>query len=263
MQTVDKAMKLLGYFSPSAPEIGLSELARLATFDKAATRRFLVALSKHGFIEQNLDSKKYRLGPAFLRFARLREATHPFPSMVQPELDRLATATMETAHASLINGFELMTIGISEPQRTIRAHLEPSQPLPMHATASGIACLAFLDDEAVEGYISQARLERFTDSTVTSKKELRRLIGESLKRGYGRAAGTFESDVIGTAVPLFDDAVRPIGAIAVAAVASRFDTTIEQQILPRLFDAAIRLTLAFGGQMHPTIARAREAFSDK
>jgi len=63
VKTVDKAMHLLNRFSIEQTEIGLSELARLADLDKAATRRLLVALAKHGYIEQSADTRKYRLGP--------------------------------------------------------------------------------------------------------------------------------------------------------------------------------------------------------
>ena len=77
MKTVDKAFSVLDQFSMENTEIGLSELSRLASLDKAATRRLLVALSKHGFIEQSADTRKYRLGHGFLRLARIREATVP------------------------------------------------------------------------------------------------------------------------------------------------------------------------------------------
>src|SRR5262245_29418752 len=114
MQTVDKAMKLLGCFSVAVPELGLSELARVAAFDKAATRRLLVALANHGFIEQDARTRRYRLGPAFLRFARILETTRPLASTVQGALEDLMRATSETAHASLLSGDRLTTIGVAE-----------------------------------------------------------------------------------------------------------------------------------------------------
>ena len=174
MQTVDKAMTLLAFFSPAEPEIGLSELARLASFDKAATRRFLVALAKHGFIEQNGENRKYRLGSAFLRFARIREASLPFTSIVQPVLEKLAAETGETAHASLLAGDSLSTIGIAVPQRATRVYIDPSQPLPLHATASGLACLAFGDPQWTAAMLGKGKLPRHTARTTTSLKEIGR-----------------------------------------------------------------------------------------
>ncbi|MEC7141747.1 MAG: helix-turn-helix domain-containing protein, partial [Pseudomonadota bacterium] len=62
MTTVDKALSLLEYFSDLRPEIGLSEFARLSGFDKSAALRMLGALVRAGFVEQDAQSRKYRLG---------------------------------------------------------------------------------------------------------------------------------------------------------------------------------------------------------
>ena len=69
MTTVDKALSLLDHFSNEQTEIGLSAFARLAGYDKSAVLRMLSALGRAGFVEQDPQSRKYRLGGAFLRFA--------------------------------------------------------------------------------------------------------------------------------------------------------------------------------------------------
>jgi IclR family transcriptional regulator, acetate operon repressor len=258
LQTVDKAMKLLSHFSPADPEAGLSELARRADFDKAATRRFLVALANHGFIEQNPSNRKYRLGSAFLRFARMREATMPLSAIVQPALSGLALAVGETAHASLITGFDLATISIAIPPSAMRVHVDPSEPLPLNATASGIACLAFNDAEFVDAYFASGKLQKHTPRTAVSQKALRLLIGEARERGYARAAQSFDDEVIGTAVPLSDWSGKPFGAIAVAAVASRFNQRAERLILAKLLEAAVKITRETGGEPHANVLRAMQ-----
>ncbi|MFT5111764.1 MAG: DNA-binding IclR family transcriptional regulator [Parasphingorhabdus sp.] len=70
MQTTDKALSLLSQFSESRPQIGLSEFARLARFDKATTRRLLISLIRNGLVEQHPETRKYRLGASILSLAR-------------------------------------------------------------------------------------------------------------------------------------------------------------------------------------------------
>lgn len=256
MQTVDKAMTLLGKFSPAEPERGLSELARLAGFDKAATRRFLVALAKHGLIEQNAENRKYRLGSAVLRLARIREATLPFASVIQPILDRLAADTGETAHASLLQDDSLSTVGISEPQRATRVYVDPSEPLPLHATASGLVCLAFSDGAALDRLAERRRLPRHTPRTIVSNKDLRAILAETRKRGYGRAERSFYDEVVGTAAPIFDWSGKPLGAVAVAAMATRFTPELDHLIVQRVLAAAIAITRATGGEPDAAVVAA-------
>ena len=61
MGTVDKALSLLRHFSVQHPEIGLSELSRLAGYDKTTILRCMNALERNGFVEQNSDSKNIAL----------------------------------------------------------------------------------------------------------------------------------------------------------------------------------------------------------
>jgi DNA-binding IclR family transcriptional regulator len=256
MQTVDKAMRLLGCFSVAVPELGLSELARVAAFDKAATRRLLVALANHGFIEQDPSTRRYRLGSAFLRFARVRETTRPLASVVQTALKDLMQATGETAHASLLSGNRLTTIGVVEPQRPTRVSVDPAQQLPLHATASGIACLAFASETLIHDFLAGAALRRYTSHTCVSKRELRARLAETRERGFSLAVRGFDDEVTSIAVPIFDAEGRAFAAIAVASIASRFNKDAERRIAGCVLLAAARITEATGGVLHPTIAIA-------
>lgn len=233
----------------------MSELARIAELDKAATRRFLVSLEKHGFIEQNAATKKYRLGSAFLRFARIREATFPLASIVQPVLDRLATTLGETAHASIASGDNLVTIGVAEPQRSTRVYVDPSQLLPIHATASGVAYLAFAPEEARELYLQTAQLERHTNSTVTSVAELRKRVKTAMEEGFYMADRSFEDDVIGIAAPVFDWSGQSFGAISVASIASRMTDETRALIASSIVQAAVEITRSTGAEPHPSLLR--------
>ena len=113
MRTVDKALTLLDYFSDRRPAIGLSELARLAGMDKATVHRMATALANHGFLEQDPLTKSYRLGAGILRLARLREACFPVEAIIEPILKALSEETGETAHASLLAGMKLATVGVA------------------------------------------------------------------------------------------------------------------------------------------------------
>lgn len=246
MKTVDKAMKLLNLFSVSQPEIGLSELARMAEFDKAATRRFLVALQNHQFIEQNPDTKAYRLGIGFIHLAKVREATIPLEKIIQPSLQRLMQRTSETAHATLMTNGNLSTIDISFPSRGNRAHLELGEILPLHATASGIVFLSFSDSPTET--LSE-NLSAYTSETPTDPEALKRLITETRRRGYSIADNLYCDEVTGMSVPYFGPDGNPMGTIAVATPTPRFTDKAHEAIKLALFAECKLITRALGGQI--------------
>jgi DNA-binding IclR family transcriptional regulator len=251
MQTVDKAMGLLACFSAALPELGLSELARLAGLDKAGARRLLVALAKHGFIEQDERTRRYRLGPAFLGYARMRETTRPLAAVVRGKLDELVQATGETAHASLLSGEHMATIGVAEPRRPTRVSVDPAQALPLHATASGLACLAFAPEAFQREFFTRASLTRHTARTALSRRALRTMFAEIRERGYSLADRTFDDEVIGIAAPVFDTEGRAFAAIAVASIATRFERGSERRIARCVLDAAAAISAAGGGAPRP------------
>jgi IclR family acetate operon transcriptional repressor len=253
MRTVDKAFRLLNLFSIEVPELGLSEIARLASFDKATTLRLLTALERHGFVEQHHKTKKYRLGRSLLRFSRIREASFPIAQIVQPILDRVAETTEETAHASLASGNSLITIGVAAPRRAMHVHINPSEQIPFHATATGLAVLAYSAEDFVEEVISRKSLKRFTDHTVVSSDALRRQLADARKRGFALSSRGFDADVISVAAPIFDWSGKACGALAVACVAARLSAEKRRKVSAEILKAAIDATRAMGADPHPNL----------
>jgi len=247
MSTVDKALNLLNIFTESRPEAGLGELARLAGYDKATTRRFLVALGNQGFVEQNPATKRYRLGAAPLRLARVREATFPVSDLVLPTLNALRDETTETAHFSLATGDSMATMLIAPSPRANRVNLEDGERLPLHCTASGIAWLAFAPTPVVRRVLSKP-LAGKTAQTVTDPDRLQTLLDSAHTNGYAVADQSYEDEVHGIAAPVFDGSGLAIGAIAVATPTSRITAETSDLITRAVQQAAADITLALGGR---------------
>jgi IclR family transcriptional regulator, acetate operon repressor len=248
MRTVDKALNLLEHFTIEQPEHGLSELSRMADVDKATTLRMLTSLARCGFVEQHPESKKYRLGKAVLKLARIRETAFPVTSIIQPMLERLAKETGETAHASLASGASLLTVGVAEPQRPTRVHVDASEALPYHATASGIATLAFAAPEMVDKILKAADFSAHTPDTVTSADALSARFAETRALGYAMAIGSYDADVIGIAAPIFDWSGHANGAIAVASIATRMTPESRPAVARAVIQVAIAVTRAMGAE---------------
>ncbi len=245
MGTVVKALKLLDFFSEQRPDIGLSEMARLAGLDKATTRRLLVALSGHGMVEQMAESRKYRLGAALLRLARVRNATYPVDAVVQPIVDRLAEETGETVHCSLVAGGAMATIALRESQRANRVSMERGEALPLHATASGNAYLAFAPPGVMDAALSKL-LPAFTERTLIDLDRLRDAVAGIRKTGVAVSDQGYEAEVVGIAAPIFDSSGHSSGAIAVATPSSRMTADVQAGIADAVRHAAADITRALG-----------------
>lgn len=250
MRTVEKALGLLDLFSDKVVEIGLSDLARQSGIDKATVLRMLGAMADSGLVEQDPQSRRWRLGAGVLRLARLREAAQPVTRLMTPILERLAEQTGETAHVSFLSGRDLANIGVVESSRANRVHIEPGLTLPLHATASGIAFCAFARPEQTQRVLSR-KLAPVTPTTPTTPEALASLIDRTRRRGWARADQTFQSEVHGLAAPLFGADGFACGALAVAVPSSRITPMHERALLAALAPAAAEATLGLGGRIPP------------
>lgn len=245
--TVLKALSLLDFFNERRPAIGLSEFAKLSGNNKASTLRFLTALQSKGFVEQDDSTKSYRVGPAFLRFAQLREAIVPLGEAVQQVLGDLSAATQETAHASVIAGESLANIGTVESKRANRISIEPGEAIPFHATASGLAFLAFAPAQFVETALSR-NLTAHASETETDSGKLRAELKAIRARGVAKTSSSYEDGATGIAAPYFGPDGKVSGAVAVAMPTTRATDESEDLMTRHVRIAARRLTELHGGQ---------------
>jgi len=246
MKTVDKALAVLDQFSLDHTEIGLSELSRMAGLDKAATRRLLVAMAKHGFIEQSVETRKYRLGHGFLRLARIREATVPVSRIAQEVVDWLSDETNETAHVSLPGAQGMVTIAHRLPNRGRVIKIDPAELLYYHATASGLAYLAFATDATRDRLLALKR-EKIAEETITDEAVLRAALEVFRAQGYAQTRNSFESDVASVGMVFSDGGEDPTGAVALALPKADMTDARRDALVPLLREAVGRIERALTG----------------
>jgi DNA-binding IclR family transcriptional regulator len=225
MSTVGKAISLLEHFTLKEPEIGLSDLARKSGLDKATARRLLLALGEHRLIEQEPQSRRYRLGAGLSRLARMRDAHLPFVRVATPIVRELALETGETVHLSEFSAGALLTVHVELSAKANRVSVDVGQILPLHGTASGIAFLAFSRPEAVQACFAKP-LTAFTPHTMTSRDKVMDAVHMAATRGYSRSAQGYEEGVHSVAAPILGSDGFPVGTLAVASPVSRIDDTI-------------------------------------
>ncbi|MFM7443470.1 MAG: IclR family transcriptional regulator C-terminal domain-containing protein [Tabrizicola sp.] len=83
---------------------------------------------------------------------------------------------------------------------------------------------------------------------------LRGRMRDCRERGWAETVSTFEKDVQGTAVPLFDSSATCIGALAVAAAAPRMTPALHATIVTELTRAGAEITALWGGLLPQSLA---------
>ncbi len=254
MSTIEKALGLLEHFSAAHPEIGLSEFRTLTGVDKGTLHRHLTALRNCGVLEQNHSTRAYRLGPAVIRLAIVREKTVPLAKTVKSHIDRISDRVQELTHAALPEKKGMTSIYAKDAgSHGTRVSFDEAEILPFHATSSGIAMLAFSNEEFVQSVLSQ-HLESYTAATATDISDVEKLIAKARSSGIASVDQSYEAEVVSYAVPFFGPGGDAMGTIAIATPASRMDAALADKCINELVAAGQNLSHDLSGQTPPSIA---------
>ncbi|MES0826875.1 IclR family transcriptional regulator [Ruegeria sp. SCP11] len=249
MGTALKALKMLDLFSSSQPEIGLSHIARLSGSNKATTLRHLRALEEFGLIEQNPQTKSYSIGPAALRLAALREIARPGLEGARQKMQTAMQEVGESLHLTLLEKDTLQTALVVETTKhSVRVSLDPSEIIPINATASGLCMLSFGPGFLLERLDTDPH-KRFTETTLTDPEQIRARVTDIKQAGWANSNGSYEDGVFGFAAPIFGIDQIAIGTIAIAVPEIRATSARLPEILAALNTLSKDLTANFGGQM--------------
>jgi len=227
IQSVDRAAVLLREIADSAQPPTVGELAAVCGLNRSTTWRLLSTLDSHGLVERDPVSQRYTVGFALLRVA----AAADHDSVVRrarPVLEQLALATGEAVNLAIAKRFNLVYVDQVDPPQII-APSWLGRTVPLHATSSGKAFLAYLDDEERRAVLG-GRLERFTPSTVTSRAALERQLDGVRRDGYAVCVGELEESLFGVSAAVLTEQGRPFAILSVWGPERR----VPQRRLPEL-----------------------------
>ena len=249
MGTISKALNLLNYFSETDPELGLLDIKKLSNQDKATVHRHLGELEANGFLEQNAATRKYRLGAAILRLAAVREKTFPSRKIISRHVHKLSQELGELVHASLMQKREMSPLEFSDAGvGGTRVYFNLADTLPLHATASGIAALAYGAPDMLERTLNE-KLEKFTVATIINPQKLRELISKTREQGFSFSDELFENEISSIAVPFFERQPFLFGTLAVAVPSSRMTEKNKTRFVRALQVTSRDITRDLGGEL--------------
>ena len=255
MGTVSKALGLLEILKDPDAVLGLTEISKLAGFDKATTRRLLLELAANGFVEQEAASRAYLLGPALQMLGHAREKRFPLFRTVQPFVRELAEQTGETVHAAEYCAGALVSICSEQSDKANRVILEHGQRLPLHATASGMAFMAASSPAFAEAVLRKP-MQAYTKTTPVDRALLLTMVGETAQRGYSISNQSLEDGVHSVAAAITSNGSKPVGTIAVAMPSSRVSPAIIEQYGRLVCQTAGDISVKLFGRSSAPLRRA-------
>ncbi|MCB1467638.1 MAG: IclR family transcriptional regulator [Rhizobiaceae bacterium] len=240
-----KGLRLLEALAHSEQPRGITDLATELELTKSNVHRLLATLQLHGYVRQipphstyELTTKMWELGHHVIRRMDLVK-------LARPAMTKLAAATGETIHLSVLEGTDVIYLDKIESDHHIRAHTSVGARAPAYTVATGKAMLAQLPDSYLEQF--RSRLTRFTDTTRTTIEELREDVELARAQGYASVLhGEWREGIAACACAILGRSGELVGAIGMSGPDSRIKRKQIKQFSVDVLEAAGSISRALG-----------------
>lgn len=247
---LEKALSLIELMVQRPAGASVSEIAELAQQPVSGVHRTLKQLEDLGYVRQIDQGKHYALtiklssmGLSYLGNLGINDVT-------QPLLDKLAQQTEELVRLAIIDGDNLVWVGVSQGTKSGLKYdpsSEQGQVAHLASSASGLAYLTSMSDEAAMARVMQQGIEREGEGseapvTVSSLLEC---LNETRERGYSRNRNSFLDGMAAMAVVIVDPlSGEPFGTLSVAGPSVRMTESRMDEIESQLLQTARELSEA-------------------
>lgn len=250
IQSVERAANILKALGGGSRRLGVSELSDQLGLAKGTVHGLLRTLEAHGLVEQDPETDKYQLGATLLRLGNSYLDTSELRSRALRWSERLAENTGESVRVGVPHGHGVLVVHhVFRPDNSLQI-LEVGAVLPLHASASGKALLAFDADRETE--VLGSDLPKLTGRTVTGKAALRAQLDKVRERGYAVEREEAVIGDAGIAAPIFDRRGDAVGTIGLSGPVERLGERRNQAaLIAAVTDAARGVSRELGAAGWP------------
>lgn len=201
-KSLAKALDIFERFAGDDTRWGIRELARETENSPATVYRIIATLASAGYLEKDISSEEYRLGPKIMLLAESYINQNPIQKIAREVFQSFSQRFEHNFYLGQILNDEVVYLVAHEGRGPIVISTVPGVSVELYCTALGKALLAFQDDEYIGNYLTQAELKAFTESTITDPEKLRKAVEEIRAQGYAFNHGERFQGIGSIGVPL-------------------------------------------------------------
>jgi len=213
IQSIERAAAILRLLSGRNRRLGVVDISGELGLSKGTVHGLLRTLQHVGFVEQDPDSGKYRLGAALLHMGSSYLDGNELRTRALNWSDSLAARTHEAVRiGTLHDGQVLIVHHVFRPDDSYQT-LDVGSLMPAHATALGKVLLAHHPYVVAE--LARDGLTAYTEQTICDPERLERELAHVRERGWAADLGELSPSQVSLAAPIMDRRGLTVGAMAI------------------------------------------------
>jgi DNA-binding IclR family transcriptional regulator len=216
LKSLGKIVRILECFSINDRALSLNDICNRTGFPKSTTHRFLASMREAGFLDQDRERDRYRLGLRLFEFGNIVLSNLDLHREARPIIETLQRMTNQVVHLAVFDGLRAVVIHRADSvNENATAFIENA---PVHCTSVGKAILAFQGPDIVDRVIASG-LPRFTEQTITTAEGLRQELDLVRDRGFAVDDGEHQPGLRCVGAPIRDQMGRVFAGLSVSGPA--------------------------------------------
>lgn len=248
LKSFEKGLEVLSCFKHDSSSYTLNELATMLDMSKGTIHRILVTAEKNGFVEQDPETRRYRLGLKMFELGSVVERRMDLRAESLPVLKKLSEITGQTSYILIKSGYEAIGIERVEGHNYLRMlFLEVGKRMPLHLGGGPKVLLAYMTDEEIEDFIENAPMKAWTDNTIVERKKLWDEIQAIRKTGISLSMEDVTIGAAAVGAPIRNASGEVIAAVSIAGAKVYYEEDEQLQIfIEATGDAAEEISKRLG-----------------
>ena len=246
LQSVDRIAMILQLVSKFTEGVGITELYRSSNLPKSTLHRILTALIKHGYVMQNKDNKKYRLGPSFLILGANYLYQNDLRKIAAPYLKKLGQELNETVFLTIFQNELVICIDTYEVSRNnVTYFVRQGRAMPFNCTAAAKIILAYQEEKVIKKLVVPKNMVKNTEKSIVNPNLFIEHLKEIKKKGYSTCEGEMEEAVMAIAAPIWNMNSIVVGSVATVGLLDRIKN-LEKDFIKKIKKTACLISYEMG-----------------
>lgn len=220
IQSVDRAVQIIDFFTGPQAELGITEISERMGLGKSTVYGLVNTLLKAGYLEQNSENKRYRLGLRLFELGSIVQSRMDVREIARPYLEKLSKTFNMTVHMGIYRDWEMVYIDKVDSPNTRIVYSQVGKRAPMYCTGIGKAVLAHMSMADIQYILKTQPLEALTEHTLTEPEKIFKELESIREQGYAVDNEEVELGLKCVAVPVYDYRQKPIAAVSISSAAA-------------------------------------------
>lgn len=213
IQSIERAAAILRTLATGSGPLRLAEISASLHLPKGTAHGILRTLTEVGFVEQDRNTGRYRLGDGLSDLRSHRLDANELRARSMNWADPLAARSGEAVRVGALVGAEVRVVHyVFRPDHSAQ-RADVGSLLPIHATALGKVLLAH--SPGTQPLLPAGPLTSYTGRTISDPGRLGAELATTRARGYALEFGEYLPDQAGLAAPILGPGGLVVGAIGI------------------------------------------------